>query len=111
MRVRTWAGEADGAEDGRGTVSLLSLESWREVEFCDRQGLIFFGVTTTAAECERGGQRRAAAALTWPCRHAGAPGAVEGDLEAGLHCWLKRRNMQRTGGCCMRGFCSAAVSV
>ena len=47
--MRTWAGEADGAEDGRGTVSLLSLLVSKEVEEgrWESWGLIFFGVTIT----------------------------------------------------------------
>ena len=76
---RGTAGEEEEAL--RGTVSPLSLDSSRMPDALrERHGLIFLGVTTTAA-CElvaRGLQRL----LTWPQGQPRASGAVEVDLSA-----------------------------
>jgi len=62
----------------------------------------------------KNGEAAGKAQLTWPQRQPRAPGTVEVDLRAAVVtpslCQCKRSEHD-TGGCCIRGFCSAAVSV
>ena len=97
------AGEEEEAL--RGTVSVLSLDSSRPMPDAlrERHGLIFLGVTTTAAcELVARGLQRLQRLLTWPQGQPRASGAVEVDLSA--------RVMSRLHACAAHGGPEAAAS-